>query len=275
MQIKSKFCPFITQTHRIAHRPNLAITDAIKSNDTFKKFREMFQSLYNFMSASTLRINAMQDLLDEPNIAIKEPHSIRWLGLKKSVEVVYDCYGSLLAALSNLAIENLTAMGLFKYFSSYKTALLIGLMLDIHTELGVLSCHLQERNLIFSDVFPLIEGTIARLEYMKPTEGNGLSDMRQSIEISEDSQLSFKGKKLKNYKKEGSDSEFETDKCEYLTNLANNIRKSIRKDDSELLCSLGALLEPISVSKSADDKLALECVTKLFCEPKVTKKNSG
>ncbi|XP_053392615.1 zinc finger protein 862-like [Mercenaria mercenaria] len=272
VQLKSKFCPFLTQTHCIAHRFNLAITDAIKNNDTMKKLREMFQSLYNFMSSSTKWINtlkAMQDLLNEPEISIKEPHSIRWLGLKRSVEVVYDCFGSLLAALSNLATENSTAKGLFKYFSTYKTALLIGLMLDIHTELGILSCNMQQQSLVFSDVFPLIEGTVGKLEYMKSHEGNGLYEMRKTIDISDDSGPSYNGEPLKNYKKEKSDSEFETVKLAYIDSLTNNIKKRIRKDDSVVLSSLGLLLEPLSFTIS--DQNALQCITKLYYEPKVTK----
>ncbi|KAH3789991.1 hypothetical protein DPMN_168184 [Dreissena polymorpha] len=112
-----------------------------------------------------MRINtlkAMQDLLNKPEISIKEPHSIRWLGLKKQCMTALDhCL-----QLSNLATENPTAKGLFKYFSTYKTALLIDLMFDLHTELGVLSCNMQQRKLVFSDVHPLIQGAVGRLEYM-------------------------------------------------------------------------------------------------------------
>lgn len=182
-----------------------------------------------------MRINtlkAMQDLLNEPEISIKEPHSIRWLGLKRSVEVVYDCFGSLLATLTNLATANPTAKGLFKYFSTYKTTLLIGLMLDIHTELGVSSCNLQQQNLLFSRVYLLIQGTVGKLDFMKINDVNGLKDMRKSIDFSGESQPSYKGETLKNYKKETSDSEFETLKCRYIDNLIDridSIKKRIRK----------------------------------------------
>lgn len=273
VQLQSKFCPYMIQTHCIAHRFNLAITDAMKNNDTMKKFKEMFQTLYNFMSSSTVRINtlkSMQQLLNEPDITIKEPHSIRWLGLKRSVEVVYDCFGSLLAALSTLAIENASAKGLFKYFSQYKTALLVGLMLDVHTELGILSCHLQEKSLVFSDVYPLIEGTIGKLEYLKSNEGSGLHDMRKSIEISENNEASYKGETLKNYKKNQSDKEFETVKLNYIDSLIKNIKKRIRKHDSEILASLGVILEPLSYT--SHNESALKCIMSLYCEPKVTKK---
>lgn len=80
-------------------------------------------------------MKSIQQLLEEPELAVKEPHSIRWLGLKNAV---YMCYGSVLATLSKFAAEkNATAKGLHKYFSKYIVALLIGFMLDIHTELAV------------------------------------------------------------------------------------------------------------------------------------------
>ena len=76
-------------------------------------------------------------------------------------------------------------------------------------------------------------------------------------------------KTLKNYKKKTSDDEFEALKCGYIENLIGNIKKRIRKDDSEVLSSLAVLLEPISCSGGDQD--ALECVIKMYCEPKVTK----
>ena len=85
VQIKSKFSPFISLTHCVAHRLNLSVTDSIKEIDALKNFRDKFANLYNFMVSSGNRVymlKKMQELLEEPEITIKEPHSIRWLGLK-------------------------------------------------------------------------------------------------------------------------------------------------------------------------------------------------
>ena len=38
----------------------------------------------------------MQGLLDVAELRIKEPHSIRWLGLKIAVDAMYYCYGAVL-----------------------------------------------------------------------------------------------------------------------------------------------------------------------------------
>ena len=102
VQFKSKAAPFFLQSHCVAHRLNLAITDSIKNIKPLKKFSEKFGNLYNYFSAPgnrTFWLKQMQDLLDEPQLTIKEPYSIRWLGLKRAVEAVFDCYSSVLATL--------------------------------------------------------------------------------------------------------------------------------------------------------------------------------
>ena len=74
-------------------------------------------------------------MLEEPELSMKEPHSIRWLGLKEAVEAVYESYASVLSTLSKFAAEkHSAAKGLYKYFCSYKVALIIAFMLDVHSE---------------------------------------------------------------------------------------------------------------------------------------------
>ena len=111
------------------------------------------------MSASSLRTLALrniQELLHERDLSTKEPHSIRWLGLKYAVSAVFETYGSVLVILSKfLAEKNPVAKGLLKFFCSYKAALVIAFVLDVHDELAVLSCEMQKANLLLSD-FDLI-----------------------------------------------------------------------------------------------------------------------
>ena len=75
------------------------------------------------MSGSSIRttwLKKLQEILDEPDLTIKKPHSIRWLGLRNVVLAVYKSYGALLATLSSFAAEgNPQAEGLLKYFSQY------------------------------------------------------------------------------------------------------------------------------------------------------------
>ena len=58
----------------------------------------------------------------EPELAIKEPYSIRWFGLKSVVEGVFESYkSSVLATLSSFPEGDAIAKCLFKYFSNYRS----------------------------------------------------------------------------------------------------------------------------------------------------------
>lgn len=93
VQLKTKYCPFITNTHFFAHRLNLAITVSIKKCEVFKKLREQLNPLYFFISflrGNMLRLKQMQEVLGERELCVKQSYQIRWMGLKNAVEAVNE-----------------------------------------------------------------------------------------------------------------------------------------------------------------------------------------
>ena len=64
-------------------------------------------------------------------------------------------------------------------------------MLDVHTELSILSQQFQKRNLMFSAVQPMIEGILSKLDVMETVDGEGLKDMKNEIQIDEG--VTYKG----------------------------------------------------------------------------------
>ena len=56
VQLKAKCSPFMVQSHCIAHRLNLAVTDSIKKDNTLEKCKLKFDTLYHFMSSSSLQV---------------------------------------------------------------------------------------------------------------------------------------------------------------------------------------------------------------------------
>lgn len=282
VQMKSKHSPFSVQSHCIAHRLNLAITDSIKKLDTLKKFRDNFNSLYYFMSGSanrTARRKSIQQLFDEPELTIKEPHSVRWLGLKNAVEAVYESYSSLLATLSNFASEKMaTAEGLLKYFSQYKTVLLVSFMLDVHDGLALLSQQLQKKNLIFSEVQPLMEGTLSKLEILQTRFGRAESSMRDCLELKEEDAGTayLNGEKLSRYSAK-IESELSDLKKVYISSLMKNIKHRFRKEDSEIFKDFSLLLEPAVVNSAGSEEIeaALEALGTLYSAKEVTIVHGG
>lgn len=256
VQMKSKYSPFMAQTHCIAHRLNLACVDSIKKNKTFQTFKDKFNALYIHISSSsnrTYKLKKIQKLLEEPELTVKQPHSIRWLGLKNAVEAVFECFVSIIATLSALAAENdPTAKGLLDYFSQYKTALLVAFMFDVHTVVGILSKQLQKQCLLFSEIEPLMDATLAKLDFLETKDGDGLKQIKESIQITEEKAY-IKGEKLKNYKK-SSNKEFNTARSKYVTDLKTNIKARFRKDDSELFHDFSVLLEPVMAQEAEEEE---------------------
>lgn len=266
VQLKSKYAPFVLQTHCVAHRLNLACVDSIKEKDFLVKFREKFTNLFNFISASANRVHALkeiQSLLHEPELSIKDPHNVRWLGLKNAVEAVFESYSSILATLSKFASEkSAVAKGLYKYYSSYKVVLVTAFMLDVHTELSIFSCSLQKKNLSFSEIIPLMDGTIAKIETMKSSDGEALLEIRKNIEVcdEEDTKRKLNGEKLTF--KTTMDAEFLTIRTDYVNSLSKNIKKRLKRNDGELLTNFSKVLEPIHVN-AIDNASSFEAVENL------------
>lgn len=259
VQILSKYAPFCTITHCVAHRLNLACTDTIKKDLYMSKFREKFSSLYIFISSSSNRtqtLKTIQKVLQEPELSIKEPYSIRWLGLKNAVEAVYESYSSVLATLARFTEEkNASAKGLYKYFNSYKVALITAFMLDVHTELAVLSCELQRQNLLMSELRPLVDGTLANLESMKCRDGPALSKMKKRIKL-ENGEALLSCEKMAY--QASMESEVERLRTEYLSKMKKNIKERFRKNDTDVYDDLGKVLEPMTVHDTIDSDEAIE-----------------
>ena len=223
-------------------------TDPIKKNDYLVEFRDKFDSFYHFISSLSCRVSALkqiQSVLDEPELSMKEPHSIRWLGIKEAVEAVYESYASVLSTLSKFAAEkNSAAKGLYKYFCSYKVALIIAFMLDVHSEMGILSKQFQKQNFLFSEIQPLLDGTLSKLNSMTTVDGEGLKDMKREIQVTDD-EVKFKGEKLSFGV--NMDTEFQNLRQSYIKSLKSNIKHRLRKDDGDIFSDLGKVLEPFTV----------------------------
>jgi hypothetical protein len=103
------------------------------------------------------------------------------MGLRNAVQAVHDCYPSILATLA--ADKNSTALGLHKYFAMYKVTLVIAFMADVHNVIGKLSCQLQKQDILFSEIQPLMDAALAQLDHFKDHDGECLTDMQSTYEI--------------------------------------------------------------------------------------------
>lgn len=209
-------------------------------------------------SVRTEKLKEIQKLSDEPELKIKEAHSIRWLGLRDAVANVYYCYESVISTLSYFANDgNSVALGLYKYFSEYKTVLLVSLLLDVHNVIACLSCQLQSNDLVFCEMQPLLDSTLSKLECLDAKEGNCLKQVKSEIIIeskteSESPVVKYSGESLRKYSDKVL-SEFTTVKSNYISALKKNMKHRFQKDDSEVFKDISTILDP-SVVRSVSEK---------------------
>ena len=94
------------------------------------------------------------------------------------------------------------AEGLLKYFSEYKTVLLVSFMLDVHDILAVLCQQLQKKNLHFSEIQPLMEGTLSKVSHLETVQGTAEKAMRDCIELRDEEETRcayLNGEKLRKF----------------------------------------------------------------------------
>lgn len=89
--------PNLVQVHCVAHRLNLAASQAGKEIDYCKDYHTMIHSLYKYFSDSSVRydkLREIQSLLNDKAKQITEPTSVRWLSVESAVKMIFFCFSA-------------------------------------------------------------------------------------------------------------------------------------------------------------------------------------
>lgn len=117
------------------------------------------------------------------------------------------------------------------------------MVLDVHCQVNILSKQLQKESLLFSEIQPLFDATIAGLKNMCESEGNNEKDIIQNLNVSDTSSTSLKGVELTNYS-ESVVKNFKKLKEKYISSLIRNIENRFEQNSSKILGDLGMVFEP-------------------------------
>ncbi|MEW8545721.1 MAG: hypothetical protein AB2693_19540 [Candidatus Thiodiazotropha sp.] len=99
-----KETPMLVHVHRVAHRLLLTCTDAAEDFLYLASYKDTLKTLYIHVAGSGVRTNkleAMQDVINEPNLKLKDPINICWLSLENAVKTVHRCYSSVVMYLQS------------------------------------------------------------------------------------------------------------------------------------------------------------------------------
>ncbi|RMX47054.1 hypothetical protein pdam_00025373 [Pocillopora damicornis] len=136
----------LIQVHCVAHRLNLAASQASKDIDYLERYKGQINSIYKFYSNSDVRydkLREIQQLMHEKVKRVVEPSSVRWLSVKVCVKMIFECFDSLVMSLENEKSSNATAVGIWQFAASAQFLLITVVLIDVLSIIGTLSLLFQ------------------------------------------------------------------------------------------------------------------------------------
>ena len=226
----------LIQVHCVAHRLNLAASQASKDIDYLERYKGQINSIYKFYSNSDVRydkLREIQQLVHEKVKRVVEPSSVRWLSVKVCVKMIFECFDSLVMSLENEKSSNATAVGIWQLAASAQFLLITAVLIDVLSIIGTLSLLFQMDIANLSVIKHSVILTVETIQGMidgSPTVNRVLADLGdvpgtgknwyKGVEIADNNNLRTR---------------FNSVRRGYLNQLINNLHDRFPEDDLELL----------------------------------------
>ncbi|GES83200.1 zinc finger protein 862-like [Rhizophagus clarus] len=165
--------PYLFVSHCIAHRLALACNSAQKQVAFCKYIETLIKETYHFFSNSEKRVETLrnfQSILDHPTLKIKNIFEIRWLSWYEAVKSICVSIGPLLDTILEITTtlsfqRQQSVFDLYSKLCNWKVLAFLHFLYDILGHLMELSKMFQRRYIIFSDIDPIINSTIQKIQY--------------------------------------------------------------------------------------------------------------
>ena len=169
--------PFLVANHCIAHRLALACGQAANEIPYLKRFKDdILDQLYHYYENSAVRtagLRAIQKVLNDPHLKLTQAKDVRWLSHEKTVNNLRRCYSSVITSLEREAEERNRTQdaGLVVFAKKYNFVAALYIFSDVLPSLANLSCAFQRKEVDFTVVKPLVQGTKATIDALLMTPG--------------------------------------------------------------------------------------------------------
>ncbi|CAG8579130.1 15652_t:CDS:1 [Funneliformis caledonium] len=195
--------PYLFVSHCITHRLALACNSAQKKMVFCKYIETLIKETYNFFSNAKKRVDTLrqfQSVLDYLILKIKNIFEIRWLSWYEAVKSICISIKPLLDTFLEIATttsfqRQQSIFDLYSKICNWKVLVFLHFLYDILGYLMELSKMFQRRYIMFSDIDPIINSTIQKIQheyldiddYGNPKLSAHLNDFLLKIPSAEDS----------------------------------------------------------------------------------------
>ena len=113
-------------------------------------------------------MKAIQDILDSPQLKVKESHDMQWFAFYDSLKAIFQCWEALAQTFN--AAKALKAKGLYKAITAYSFVALTYFLKDVFSVVTALNLKFQRQDLDISVISPSVRLTIH--EIIVPTKNS-------------------------------------------------------------------------------------------------------
>ena len=152
-----KVNPMLTSVHCVAHRANLAASNATKKSDYARKIDKLVNAIAVHFSSSSNRMEGLKELQEELDcevIRMQRVFDIRWLSRHTTITKVCKCIDALLVKLKE---ENVS---LYVELCCLEMVYALHFLADIFGVLSTLSLRFQKDHVDVTSIHGIVRNTI-------------------------------------------------------------------------------------------------------------------
>lgn len=189
-------CGHLISVHCIAHRLELAMSDAIKYVKHINIVEEIVKGVYSYYHSSpkrTKELKAIGEILDEKILSHVGLHGIRWLQSRhRAVKVMLNNFSAVVIhmeqAVESESDSKISAKltGYLKHLKSEQFIRFLFLMEDVTNIMARMSEVFQKRCVLLSEIFSTLEATKLKIKKLSTENGNALDQFEKDLVIEED-----------------------------------------------------------------------------------------
>ena len=254
--------PHCISVHCMAHRLNLATSQASNNIEYLKSVEKTLSDLYYYFGGSKsgnrkCELEEIQTILDDPKLKIKECHQIRWLAFMEAVRAVFMCWLSLREFFRGKTDSK--ARSFYETFKQYKFLAILCLLMDILPTLSQLSMQLQKRDLDIASVHPALRTVESEVKKAKTGSSYYQQKLLEGLVKKRDKdgvliEVKYKGKMLEfDGDMRKVTEEIQDVRKKFCDALLENMDKRFPEHSKEMALAFGKLsMRPLSILNEND-----------------------